>query len=147
MIRFSQGGSRGADGFPSKPIYINADQIIAVKPDLDGNTKIVTTGHSTRRGGSTTLAISSPPTKDAATKPVWKAQSTPTTASLCKNDVRLRNPRLPPSRTQSKCKFWVSSSAICLLRIFSLKSRSRSKVAPRFPFRSLWTPKNAKKKT
>lgn len=52
MIRFSQGGSRGADGFPSKPIYINADQIIAVKPDLDGNTKIVTTGHSTRDGAS-----------------------------------------------------------------------------------------------
>lgn len=52
MIKFSQGGSRGGDGYPSTPIYINPDQIVAVKPGLDGVTKIVTTGHSSSEGSS-----------------------------------------------------------------------------------------------
>lgn len=46
MIKFSQGGSRGGDGYPSTPIYINVNHIIAVKPGFEGATQIVTTGHS-----------------------------------------------------------------------------------------------------
>ncbi len=43
MIKFTQG---------DYPIYISHQQIIAVKPGLDGVTKIVTTGHQSHDGPS-----------------------------------------------------------------------------------------------
>lgn len=40
MIKFNQGGG---GGYPSKPIYLTIQNIVAVKADTDGATKIITT--------------------------------------------------------------------------------------------------------
>lgn len=56
MLKFSQGGSKGGGGYPSSPIYINVNHIIAVKPD-SGLTKIVTTGNGGSNGAYSSFLI------------------------------------------------------------------------------------------